>query len=52
MYIVLTGPKVVIHKSLEGYEWLISVVLPLLQGNSGGRAGDLQKTLRCLSQLW
>ena len=49
---VLTGPEVVVHKSLGGFGWLISVLLLLLQGNSGGGAGDLQKTLRCLSQHW
>ena len=47
---VLTGPEIVIHESLKGFERLISAVLLLLQGNSRGGAGDLQKTLRCLSQ--
>ena len=47
---VLTGPEIVIHESLKGFERLISAVLLLLQGNSRGGAGDLQKTLQCLSQ--
>jgi len=47
---VLTGPEIVIHESLKGFGRLISAVLLLLQGNSRGGAGDLQKTLQCLSQ--
>jgi len=39
---VLTGPKVVTHRSFEGFGWLVSAVLLSL---SGGGAGDLQKTL-------
>ena len=48
---VLTRPKVVVHKSLGGFGWLISVLLLSLQGDSGVEPVTCKDTLMPKSTL-
>ena len=51
--IVLREPRSIVHKSAKGLVRFLRVSLLLSRkGGLEDGAGDLQKTLRCLSQHW